>query len=295
MMGRGRGLMRQSQRFITYGLIVSVLVGGAGGARGDARPGTAGAGRRPTFPYCQIVDRFPDPLHGAELTAIPPGDIAGAKRVGLGEMRVWSEFAYFRTYRGDIAFDAEGRFWWPTGDGGIHLPDSLAHLRLRGRWDLRGYNGLTYRLELEPGFYAEPSAFSDGFSLPASLTAIQSFTDRFSGFVGLRLRPSDRRVLDPAAGLRLSPVDELIFDLGYPDTRLWWRPSTDWAFLVGAQWNRLWEFEVDDARERLRYRETRLYGAARTALDRLWHLEVRLGVVSGREIGFKGEGDRELL
>ncbi len=271
------------------------ILSAAMNALADARPALTVSGY-PRFPYCQIVDRFPDPLHGAELTGVSSASVQGAKRFGLVETRAWTELGYFRTPRGDVALSPVFRAWVPTGGAGLDLPDAWMHLYLRVQWDLRGYNGLTLRSAIEPGFYAASDALGDGFSLPFSLTAIQSFTDRWSGFFGLKARPSDRRILEPEAGLRFSPTDAVIFDVGYPDTRVWLRFTPTFTVLAGAEWNRLREFALDEAngRDRLRYRESLLYAAARIALDRVWHLEIRSGVVAGREIGYKGVGGHEV-
>ena len=267
----------------------------AADVRADAQtPATVGG--RPRFPYCQIVDRFPDPLHGAELTIVPSQSVDDAGSFGLVEMRGWTEFGYFRMNRGELSLSSEARLWFPTSGGGLDLPDAWLHWWLRTRWDIRGYNGFTVRLEAEPGFYADVSALPSGFELPFGITGIQSFDDGFSGFVGLKVRPTDRRVLDPAAGLRISPTDALLFDIGYPDMRALLRLTPEVTAVVGAEWNRQREFELDDHErgDRLRYRESRLYGAVRLALDRVWHVEIRGGVVMGRQVGIKGDGDRDM-
>lgn len=262
-------------------------------ARADVGPSRAGFGR-PVFPYCQIVDRYPDPLHGANLTGALSGSVDDAERIGLIETSVWTEFGYFRTRRGDLAVSSEAHIWLSTRSGGLDLPDTWLHAWLRLRWDIRSYNGFTLRLEIDPGFYAAAETLSDGFNLPFAAYGIQSFGDRFSGFFGLKVRPGERRLIEPATGLRLSPTDALVFDIGYPDMRMLLRITSTVTMLAGTQWNRLYEFAIDDTRERLRYRETRLYGAVRVAMDRVWHWEIRGGVLAGREIGFKRGGDRQV-
>jgi len=254
---------------------------------------SAAAGGSARFPFCQIVDRRPDPTAGLEWSLTPSRAIEGGGRFGLAENRGWGEIYFFDTGRGEAALSAEARVWVPTEGGPPALPELLAHLRLGLRWDLRGYNGVTFRLEAEPGLYAEGAALERGLDVPFSVIGIQSFTDRFSGFAGLRFRPRDDRIADPALGLRWSPADPLILDAGYPVSRALLRLTSWGTISAGFEVNRRYEFalEESDERERFRYRESRYFAAAAVAIAEYWSVELRGGRVAGRDYGFEAGPD----
>jgi len=239
------------------------------------------------------VDRRPDPPAGVEWSFTPSRRVEGAGRFGLAETRGWSEIYFFDTGRGEVALSAEARLWVPTEGGPPALPELLAHLRLAVRWDLRGYNGVTLRFDAEPGLYAEAAALAQGFDVPFSMTAIQSVTDRFSAFAGLRLRMQDDRIGDPVLGLRWSPADPLMLDVGYPVTRALLRVTSWGTAAAGFEVNRRYEFalEDNDERERFRYRESRFFGAIALAIAEYWNIEVRGGRVAGRDFGFEAGPD----
>lgn len=250
---------------------------------------SAAAGGGAVFPYCQIVDRRPEPSAGVQWSLTPSRRVEGGGRFGLAETRGWGNLYRFDTGRGDVELSAEARLWVPTEGGPPALSELLAHLRLNLQWDLRGYNGVTVRLEAEPGLYAEGAALGQGFDVPFSVTGIQSFTDRCSGFAGLRFRARDDRVVDPALGLRWSPADPLILDVGYPFSRALLR-LTEWGTIAaGFELNRIYEFGLKDSdeRERFRYLESRYFGAVALAIAERWNVELRGGRVAGRDFGFE--------
>ncbi len=259
---------------------------------GHVLAAAAGGGGYP-FPYCQVVDRALEPRSGVEWFFAASRRVEKGGTLGWAGTRAWTELYYLRTGRGDAAFSAAARMDIPTGDG-LDLPDALLALALRARWDLRGYNGLTIRTEAEPGFYSASDTPGAGFDVPFAITAIRSVADRLSGFAGLRFQLRDERAVDPLLGLRYSPWDAVILDVGYPESRARWQISRYGGIALGVELDRRREFalDADDERERVRYRESRYYGAVSFALGDFWNLDLRAGLAAGRAIGFAEGADR---
>lgn len=203
--------------------------------------------------------------------------------------------------------------WWRVGnwenesggdlDLGIHVDtmvltmsadDSgypLTMARFVLRWSQRFVAGHGFEVDASPGLYSSlDSVVGADWAVPFCFRYIRALNSDFACFAGAAVYPTFDHVVDPVIGVRYSWRDNLVLDLGYPDSRLILRPHPDLVFTAGFG-VRLWpEFNMgDDPRERLYYDEMRASGTIELGMTESLSLVLQGGYLMGREISFEAE------
>ncbi len=264
------------QWILAAGFAVAATAAGAQGTRSTM------------IPHCPIVDGGRDPLGSASVGWAPAKAIEDTgEDFGFFDFAGQVSLGYYRTAAGDFDLSVAGHLWTPTDGDNYDVPDSFGQGYLRLRWDIRTTQGLTLRAEARPGYYAEVAhlEWSD-FNLPFSLSGIQAFNKQFAVQGGVAIHPG--YAFDPILGLRFVPHRDLVMDLAYPESRLYWHVHPVFALLGGYQVNRMWIFSLseDDPGEDFILRDQRLYGGFDLTLGGLMTLTARGGMLLGRELDF---------
>ncbi len=249
------------------------------------------------YPFCPVVDQVTEPLAALELGFVGRGAVErAAGDFGFVEERAHAEIGYYRTGIGDFQFTGFLRTWLTTGGEIAGLPDQFGQFGLRARWDLRTYQAFTFRADVMPGLYSDfEDAGTDDIAFPFALSAIQALSDRVAVQAGVSVYPGFDRVADPLVGIRWIATDGLLFDLYYPESRMLWQLAPAWSAALGVAVHRAWEFQLEDAdpRDRFRYEDTRAYAGVHRLLGDTVEVTFRLGVTFDRRIEFTGGGAGE--
>ncbi len=259
---------------------------------------SAASAQEARFPYCQIVDRPLAPVHELHLGYVASADAGGPEggETAVVEEQARVSLGYYRTSYGDLDLGLAWDTWVPMDAADAGLPDQFGRLYLDTHWDLRTRDAFTFRTEFMPGLYSDYRDLGGGdLYLPFGISGIQAFSEYFSVRIGVRIYPGFDRDYDPVVLARFSPTDNLLFDLGYPVSRVWFQPFAGWTLQGVLEFRRPDEFHLEDgdAREQFRFADTRLYGEAAFAFTPILNLVLRAGVVRDRTIDFQsGAPDR---
>lgn len=241
------------------------------------------------YPYCQIADRITEPAWHAELGYIPSSEVNDRSSVAVTEWDAAVGMYYMPTDVGTIDVRARHRGRGFGGRGGINLPAQVGELLIDASWTIRQYNGLSIRLNVKPGIYSdfEDIGGQDLF-VPFGGTAIYAFNELLSAQAGLNIYPGFDRYLDPVLGFRASIYDVLLVDLGYPETRVTYTQDDLWQVHVGYTVARYPEYQLekDDARDRLRIDEDRLFFRWNYAAFYDAQLVIESGIVMNRSFDY---------
>ena len=252
----------------------------------------AAAAQDAQFPYCQIVDRPLAPvyeLHAAFITGAET-DLPDGGDTAVVEERAHLSLGYYRTSYGDLDLGLAWNSWIPLDSTDADLPDQFGQFYLDLHWDLRTRDAFTFRTELQPGLYSDYRDVGSGdFFLPFGISGIQAFSEYFSVRIGVRVFPEFDHDFDPIALLRFSPTDNLLFDVGYPVSRVWFQPHPAWTLQGVLEFRRADEFRLteNDPRHQFRFADTRVYGEVSYAFRPMLNLVLRAGIVRDREINFE--------
>lgn len=240
--------------------------------------------------YCQILDRFEEPIWLGYAGYVNKARIQGFDDVGMAEAGVASGLFYLHTDFGEVDLQAAVDSVFFSGGSDARLPGHVSAARLDLNYVLRFEYGYALRLGVEPGFYSEIAhANTDHIFYPFSIHGLRSFTPNISGLAGLNFYPGFDRLIDPRLGIRWAISDYMMLDLFYPKTEFVFRPTIDWAFRAGVEIREYLEYQLKstDDRERLMMDETRIYLGADCLLTDTIQLSVRAGRVVDRNIDFK--------
>ncbi|MCE9614655.1 MAG: hypothetical protein K8T26_10295 [Lentisphaerae bacterium] len=245
---------------------------------------------------CCILDMPLERSSGLNLEyAFPAHTTApGWEDLSSGTVSGWGRFGNWENESGadvDLQGLWDSMFLYTGGsDDDVY---SLNMARLRLQWTQRFEQNYGFEASVSPGLYSSFDSFGgDDFSVPFGGRWVKPITPDFSIYAGANVYPTFDHVVDPCIGLRLANRDNVIFDLGYPESRLVLAPHRRFRFTAGARAT-LWpEYNMgDDARERLRYEEYRLYGALELGISPYTLLALQGGTVLQREISFEAGAD----
>lgn len=245
---------------------------------------------------CCIADMPFATSGGLTMDYVMPADtsVPGWDEFSAGEISGWARFGNWENESG-ADFDLQGL--WDTmlldvnGDAGDIYPLTMARVRLV--WTQRFEENYTFEGEASPGLYSGFETVSgDDFSVPFGGRWIVPITPDFSVFAGANVYPTFDFVFDPRLGLRLAQGDSVVFDLGYPETRIVLTPGPQFRFTGGVRVS-LWpEYNMgNDVRERIRYDETRIYANFDLGVGEYTSLSLYGGVLMNREIAFESQAE----
>ena len=240
--------------------------------------------------YCQILDRFEDPIWHAYMGYVDRARIEGFRSVGMIEVGAGSGLLYFRTDFGEIDLKAAVDSVFFTGSGDVDMPGHVSAARLDLSYVIRLEDGHALRLGVEPGFYSEIEyADSDHLFYPFSIHGIRAFTPNVSGLAGLNFYPGFDRLVDPRFGIRWGISDYLLLDVFYPKTEIVFRPNVEWAVRAGVEFREYLEYQLKsrDDRKRLMMDETRLFVGVDKLITHDIQLMFQVGRLVDRSIDFR--------
>ena len=167
---------------------------------------------------------------------------------------------------------------------------SLTRLGAFLQWSQRFVEGYGLQVNATPGLYSALQSDVSGkdFSVPFGIVGIKAFSPDLALFAGVRVYPSFQQPVDPVLGFRWSDPDDVVVQLGYPESRLEYSPFKDLRFITAA---RLWlwpDYSMgDDVRERLRFQEGRAFGGVEWACTEYTVLSLKGGYLFDRKISFE--------
>lgn len=245
---------------------------------------------------CAILDMPLTTGGGFTLNYVLPADTTAPawEELSAAELSAWNRFVYWET---DFGADVDLQGLWDTtllniqGTEDDAYPLTMARLRLQ--WTQRYEANYGFEMDASPGLYSSfESLESADFAVPFGGRWVLPISPDFSIYAGANIYPTFDHVIDPRLGLRLAHRDNVIVDLGYPESRIILSPGPRFTLTAGARVS-LWpEYNMgDDPRERLRVQEFRLYGQLDIGITDYTHLSLNGGSLLQREIAFKSEAD----
>lgn len=225
---------------------------------------------------------------GYELPA--PTDAAGWGDLSVYEVDAWVRCIDWETdFGGDLEIQAQ----WNTlvlqmsEDSDVY---SLTRAGLFLQWSQRFIDGYGMQVNATPGLYSALQSDVSGkdFSVPFGVVGIKALSPDFALFAGVRVYPDFQQPVDPVVGLRWSYRDDVLLQLGYPESRLEYSPVRPLRFVTAA---RLWlwpDYSMgDDVRERLRFQEGRVLGGIEWACTEHTVFSLTGGYLFDRRISFE--------
>lgn len=260
---------------------------------GDELPGASG----PIEYWRPIMDEPQETFWDTRLGFVFPSKTSSTlwDDVSIIELSAWGSLMYWETTFG-ADFDIRGK--WDSfilqGFDGTSSGYPLTAARISMQYSQRFENNYGLRLRAEPGLYtAFEGLGGEDFGVPFGILGTYDANEAVGGIFGINIYPGFDQVVDPEMGIRYVPNEAFSLHAGYPETRLKFRPYEDAGLDIGMRFM-LWpEFQMDenDARERIMYDESRLFGEFSWTRDRLSRWYVQLGYAFNREIDFeKAEG-----
>jgi hypothetical protein len=161
------------------------------------------------------------------------------------------------------------------------------------QWSQRFADGYGMQVNVTPGLYsALQSMNGKDFSVPFGITGIKALSSDFALFAGIRAYPKFQHTVDPVLGFRWSDRDDIVLQLGYPESRLEYSPFKELRFITGANLS-LWpDYNMaNDVRKRLRFSQARAFGGIEWACSEYTLLSLKGGYLFDRKISFKASSD----
>jgi hypothetical protein len=211
--------------------------------------------------------------------------------VSMIELSAWGSLMYWETAQ-QADFDVRGK--WDSlilqGFDGTGSGYPMTAARISMQYSQRFANNYGLRLRVEPGLYtAFEGLSSKDFGVPFGILGTYDASERVGAILGVNVYPGFDQVVDPEIGIRFVPDEVISMHLGYPETRVKFRPYEDVGLDVGTHFL-LWpEFQMDDddARKRIMYDEARVFGEFSWTRNRLSRWYIQLGYAFNREIDFE--------
>jgi hypothetical protein len=233
--------------------------------------------------YNQILDRLDQPIWSGYVAYSTRESVEKRGDFAVTEWGAHAGLFYFRTGLGDLDLQADVDMKIFLGSGGMDLPDEVGSLRLLFDYVARLDEGYSMRLRLRPGLYGELTSF-DGNALyfPFGVAGLKSFGPNLAGLAGLNFYPGFDRLVVPEAGVRWSMSDMLLIDAFYPESKIIFRPSYNWALLAGFAFPEFVEYRLadGDGRRSILLDETRMYIGA----EYMWTDTLKVMLEAGRRV-----------
>ncbi len=242
-------------------------------------------------PKCQIMDRYLEPLMDADVTYLYRSGASQPGRMGLLELGMRANWAYFRSPIGDVDVSSGFLGTWFVDSGDIDLPNQLFMLRLPVTWIGRFDHGVSARVTLKPGYYGDGERIDmDALYMPVSFSLVRAFADDFSGLAGLEFRSGFERRWFPLFGAVWQPHDALRVEALLPRGGVSLAPGRDWRFRLGYAWDST-DYRLDDDHKQVNMEDFRwTFG-----ITRVLHSEIELtteaGYVTDRRIIYRRDSD----
>ncbi len=244
---------------------------------------------------CPILDTPYRTLSGLEIGYIftAPTDAPGWGEISVSEVDAWVRCL-------DIENDSGGEFeicgqmnvlTLQLTEGSEIYP--LMRAGFNFQWNQRFVNGFGMELNATPGLYSVVDQVDgESFSVPFGLTGIMAFSGDSAVYAGVNVYPNFQQTVDPVLGFRWSDRDDVVVQIGYPETRVEYSPSREFRLITGAQMA-LWpDYSMgDDARERIQYSEGRGFGRVEFGVTEFTMLSIEGGYAFERTISFASSSD----
>ena len=145
--------------------------------------------------------------------------------------------------------------------------------------------------QANPGLYSSLESFTaEDFSVPFGGRWIVPVNPDISWYAGANVYPTFDHAIDPRIGVRLAHRDTAILDIGYPESSFTLKPSPRFRVVGGVRVLSWPEYNMgNDSRERLRYKEIRIYGGLEFGITKNTLLSLTVGDAIQREISFKSD------
>ena len=244
------------------------------------------------YPYCQILDRPEDTVWTVRggLVTKAAVEAEGIDDLSMADLRAEGGFLYFQTDLGDFNLRGSIESYFFTGADDFDLPSQAGWARAEFEWITRTMGGQAIRLDANPGVYSDwKDLGGEDLFFPFGVSFIQAFNEQASVLAGLEFYPDFRRDFEPRVGLRWSPVETLLIDVFYPESRIMFSPTLEWDIYAGVRFTRDLEYQLDsdDPRKRFIYQENRLYAGVNWAFADDVKLMVQMGRVFDRNVDFR--------
>lgn len=246
------------------------------------------------YSTCCIMDRPTDVLWQLGGGYAFPADNTAARWDDLGilEFRGVGSLAYVETESwADFNIEVQADTRILQGFDGTSSGYPLNRLNLFVEYSQRLEHGLGFKLDASPGLYSDLQDFGgDDLGFPLGFSAVAAMHEELSFLLGVSVFPGFERVADPRLGLRWAPVGGgLRVDLFYPESLITAELTSGFGIHAGARFLPWLEYQLeeDDARDRLRFQENRVYGGLHFAVGEYGRLNLEGGLMFEREIEFK--------
>ena len=251
----------------------------------------AASAQSSAYPYNQYLDRNDEPYGEGYVgyTLQADVDAPGVNSLGFVDFSAGGGFLYFDTAIGtfDIKGGIDGIVF--VDGGGLKLPNQVGTAALGLLYTWRDYSGLSLQVDAWPGIYSDWRDIDGGdLFMPFGLTALYAVSPEFALLAGFEIYPEFQREIDPRLGLRWAPLENLVVDLAYPESRVTFSPSLEWDLYAGASMIKTleWQLKRTDERDHLMIDENRVFAGLRKLLLNDLKLVFEAGQVFDHELDF---------
>ena len=242
---------------------------------------------------CPILDAEEDSYWNAYFGyALPAGTDAPAwDDIGVFELGGEGSLAFVETDSGGD-FDLKVRLdsIILNGFDGGSSAYFMDMLYLKAQYSQRFINGYGLRVDAMPGIYSDLRDIGgDDFSMPFGFHGIKAFNEQTAAFLGLSIYPTFDHVVDPRIGVRYTDNESLTAEIAYPETKVVYK-ANEYLDIIGGARFWLWpefQMEDEDAREKIMFDESRIYGGFEYNPNDIVKWGVQAGYVFGRELEFE--------
>ncbi len=249
------------------------------------------------YDYCSILDEPPEVMWqlGGGYSFRTGNSAEGWKDMGVFELYGIGGLAFIETVQGgdfNIEVHADSRIL--QGFDGSTSGYPLNRLALFVEYTHRFDYGWGLRVDAAPGLYSD---FQDlrgkDLSFPFGLSVVRAMHEELSFLIGASIYPGFKRAADPRLGFRWAPYGGETFriDLMYPESLLTVEFQPGIGIHAGARFLPWPEYQLkkDDARDRLRFQENRVYAGFHAHAGEYGRWSVDIGYMFNREIHFRRE------
>jgi hypothetical protein len=252
---------------------------------------TSSLAQSSSYPFCQYLDRNDEPYGEGFIgyTFQADVDAPDANPLGMVDFSAGGGFFYFETDIGefDIRGDVDGMVF--VDGGGLRLPNQVGTATLGLRYIWRDYSGLSLKVDTWPGIYSDWRDIDGGdLFMPFGFTAIWAINPELAALAGFEVYPEFQREVDPRIGLRWAPLENLVLDLAYPESKIAFAPNLEWDFYAGASMIKTmeWQLKRSDERDHMMIDENRVFAGVRKLLLNDLKLIFEFGQVFDHELDF---------